>query len=113
MKFSMIRESLDRVREQISDKRNDQRIIHEPHVDYVFLTNIPSSVDFDGIDEAFDCFALKICKTINEKITDITSTYSYFSYVHLHLAASGFWTFRFRFDNFRLDDEYEIDTESA
>lgn len=26
---------------------------------------------------------------------------------------SGFWTLSFRFDNFILDKEYEIDTESV
>lgn len=110
MKFDMVRKSLDRAREQVSDKKNDQHIKHFKHVDYVYLTNIPSSVDFDEIDEAFDSFALKIGKRI-EHFTQISS---YFADVHLTLDdATDFWTFRFRFDKFRLEKDYTIDTDAV
>lgn len=40
------------------------------------------------------------------------STDDYFSEIQLLLDdTTDFWTFRFRFDNFILDKEYEIDTE--
>ena len=107
MKFNMVRKMLDRTREQVSDKRNDQRIVHKTHVDYIYLTNIPASVGFDDIDDAFDCFAFEVCANIEY----FTSISSYFSDVHTVLDdTKKFWTFRFRFDEYKLEEEYEIET---
>lgn len=107
MKFSMMMDSLLITKAQISMKRNDQRIKHNDHCDYVYLTDIPSNAD---VDEAFICFAQTVCKNIEY----FNSVENYFSEVQFLLdPKKRFWTLKFRFDNFRLDEEYEIDTESA
>lgn len=106
MKFNMVRDSVLVTKAQASLKRNDQHIQHADHCDYVFLTNIPSSGD---IDEAFSYFAATMCKDIEY----FTSISDYFSEVQFFLDdKKGFWAFRFRFDEFRLEREYEVDTES-
>lgn len=110
MKFKMIRKTLQYSRKQGSLKRRDKHIKHEDHFDYVYLTDIPSSIELDDVDDAFDCFCRMIFAKIREE--DCYSTDDYFSEIQLLLDdTTDFWTFRFRFDNFILDKEYEIDTE--
>ena len=58
----------------------------------------------------FVCFAMTVCK----KIEHFTSISDYFSEVQFLLDdKTDFWTIKFRFDKFRLDKEYNLDTESA
>lgn len=110
MKFSMLRKDFHFKRKQGSLKRRDQHIRHEDHGDYTYLTNIPD-IDLDAVNEAFDCF----CRLIFGKIKDEErySTDDYFTEIDLHLDdATGNWTFNFRFDEFVLAKEYEIDTDA-
>ncbi len=110
MKYKLIRESTLHLWEQDSKKWNDQRIRRGDHYDYVYLTDIPSSVGFDEADEAFVSFAQKVCNSIEH----FTSISDYFSEIQILIDdKTGYCTFRFRFDKFDLDEEYEIDTESA
>lgn len=107
MKFNMVRESLLITKAQDSLKRNDQRIRHSDHCDYTYLTDIPSSGD---VDEAFSYFAATVCKDIEY----FTSISDYFSEVQFLLDDKRkFWTMKFRFDKYRLGEEYNLDTESA
>lgn len=52
MKFGMVRNSFLITKAQDSLKRNDKRIQHNDHGDYVYLTDIPSDAD---VDEIFVC----------------------------------------------------------
>lgn len=108
MIFKMIRESVSHLWWQDNDSSNDEQR-QQDHYDYVYLTDIPSSFGFDGVDYAFFNFALKVC----ENIEGFTSIREYFSEVQTVIDdKTGYCIFRFRFDLYDLDNEYEIDTES-
>lgn len=103
-------DGIDIIVEQDNYKKKDRRKIYETHSKYVFLTNIPESATNEELNAAFDCFALKVAKSI-EYFTRISD---YFCDLHYKLDDKAeFWTFEFRFDKFRLGKEYEIDTDAA
>lgn len=91
-------------------KSRDQRPKHEDHCDYTYLTDIPSSISLDEVNDAFDLF----CDIINSKAMKKYKCTSDFTEIQLHRdPKTAFWTFKFRYDLYLLDDEYEIDTDTA
>ncbi len=110
MKFKMLRNGIDIIVEQDNYKKKDRRKIYETHSKYVFLTNIPESATDEELQEAFNCFALKVAKNI-EYFTRVSD---YFCDLHYKLDDKAeFWTIEFRFDKFRLGKEYKIDTDAV
>lgn len=110
MKFNMLRNGIDIIVEQDDYKKQDRRKIHKTHSNYVFLSNIPESATDEELLEAFNCFALKMGKGIKY----FTRVSDYFCDLHFKLDDKAeFWTIEFRFDEFRLGKEYEIDTDAV